>query len=78
MPTKTTMPVDEIVAEVRAIREAYAARFGFDLRTISRDAREQQRVGGRRVVSLPPRRPVTAGRAVTETNRPDAAATDAQ
>ena len=36
------MIVDAIVAEVRATREAYAARFGFDLKAICDDLREQQ------------------------------------
>ena len=53
------MQPDPIVEEVRAAREAYARRFGFDLRAICRDLREQERTGGRELVSLPPRRPGT-------------------
>jgi hypothetical protein len=51
---------DPIVAEVRAAREAYAARFGFDLRAIFADLQrrtEEARRAGRQVVSPPPRRP---------------------
>jgi hypothetical protein len=49
---------DEIVDEVRKIREDYARRFNFDLDAICRDLRQkQEQAGGRRVVSLPPRRP---------------------
>jgi hypothetical protein len=51
---------DPIVAEVRAAREAYAAKFGFDLRAIFEDIQrrtaEAERDGAK-VVSLPPRRP---------------------
>jgi hypothetical protein len=51
------MQPDPIVEEVRAAREAYARRFGFDLRAICRDLREQERTSGQESVSLPPRRP---------------------
>ena len=45
------------IEEIRAYREAYAARFNFDLDAIGRDLREKQAKGGRKVVTLPPRRP---------------------
>ncbi len=32
---------DEIIGEVRANRDAYAARFGYDVRTILRRSRER-------------------------------------
>lgn len=51
------MQPDPVVEEVRAAREAYARRFGFDLRSICRDLREQERISGRELVALPPRRP---------------------
>lgn len=51
------MQPDPVVEEVRAAREDYARRFDFDLRAICRDLREQERSGGRELVSLPPRRP---------------------
>ena len=43
---------DEIVAEVRQVREEYAERFGFDVEAICRDLRKRQEEGGRRVVRL--------------------------
>src|SRR5438046_10280431 len=49
--------VDDLVLEVRRIREAYAKQFGYDLQAIHRDLKEQEQTSGRRIVSLPPRRP---------------------
>ena len=43
---------DEIVAEVRQVREEYAERFGFDVEAICGDLRKRQEEGGRRVVRL--------------------------
>jgi hypothetical protein len=51
------MPTDSVVAEVRAAREAYAARFGFDPVAMARDLRERERTTGR--VIIPP--PAAAG-----------------
>ena len=48
---------DTIVEEVRKIRQAHAARFNYDLRAIFDDLKEQERRSGRKVVSLPPKRP---------------------
>jgi hypothetical protein len=42
---------DPIVDEVRRVRDAYAARFNYDLRAIYRDLKEQEERSGRRVVS---------------------------
>jgi hypothetical protein len=42
---------DPIVDEVRRIRDAYAARFNYDLRAIYHDLKEQEKRSGRRVVS---------------------------
>jgi hypothetical protein len=47
---------DPIVAEVRKIREAYAAQFNFDARAICRALKEQERQSRRPKVSLPPKR----------------------
>lgn len=47
---------DPIVAEVRRIRDAHAARFNYDLDAIFRDIKEQERKSGRTFVSFPPRR----------------------
>lgn len=51
---------DPIVAEVRRAREAYAAKFNYDLRAIFADIQrrtEEAARAGEPVVSLPPRRP---------------------
>ncbi len=49
--------MDDIVGEVRKVREAYAKQFGYDLQAIHRDLKAQEQASGRRVVSLPPRQP---------------------
>ena len=46
------MPQDEIIKEVRAIREAYAEQFGFDIQAIWRDAKEQEGKSGWPVIAL--------------------------
>ena len=48
---------DPIVEEIRRVRHAHAARFNYDLDAIVEDLREQQRRSGRKIVSLPPKRP---------------------
>ena len=48
MKTKTA---DPIVAEVRAARDAHAAKFGYDLKEIFRDIKERQKVSGREYVT---------------------------
>ena len=42
---------DPIVEEVRRARDAYAARFNYDLRAIYRDLKEQEKRSGRKIVS---------------------------
>lgn len=42
---------DPIVDEVRRARDAYAARFQYDLRAIFRDLKEQEKRSGRKLVS---------------------------
>jgi hypothetical protein len=49
--------MDDLVLQVRKVREEYAKQFGYDLQAIHRDLKEQEQASGRRVVSLPPRRP---------------------
>lgn len=44
---------DEIVAEVRAVRDAYAQRFAYDVRAICRDLKRSQDEGDRNVIRLP-------------------------
>ena len=53
------METDPVVTEVRAIREQLAARLGFRLHDIVREAQRQDAAGDRKVVRLPPRRPIT-------------------
>ena len=52
--------MDDLVREVRRVREAYAKQFGYDLQAIHRDLKAQEQASGRQVVSLPPRRPKPA------------------
>ena len=48
---------DEIVEEVRKVRNEYAAKFDYDLDAIYRDIKEQEKQNQHRVVSLPPKKP---------------------
>jgi len=50
------MQPDPIVEEVRAIREAYARRFEFDLEDIQADLKIQEEASGKKLVRLAPRR----------------------
>src|SRR5206468_3006758 len=52
---KRTMIDDPIVAEVRRVREAYAAQFNYDLEAIYRDLKQREKASGRRYVRYPPR-----------------------
>ena len=51
------MQSDPIVAEIRKLRELRAARFGFDVRSIVKDAQERDAAGDREIVRRPPRQP---------------------
>jgi len=55
---------DPIVAEVRRIREAYAAQFNHDLQALYRALKEQEERSLRPKVSFPPR-PVALAQAAT-------------
>ena len=57
---KTPQP-DPIIAEVRAIRDQHAARFGYDVKAIFRDIQAKQEASGRQYVSYPARRIATGG-----------------
>ena len=46
---------DQIVTEVRQIRERYAERFGFDVRAICHDLKKRQEEGSRLVIRRRPR-----------------------
>ena len=56
-----TRETDPIIAELRAIRQEYAARFNYDVDAMFRDIRARQEASGREYVRLPSRRPVSAG-----------------
>ena len=64
------MESDPIVAEVRAVREQLAARLGFLLRDIVKEAQRQDAAGDGKVGRLPPRRPIEVG---AVTHEPDKA-----
>jgi hypothetical protein len=49
---------DEIVAEVRRVREEHAAAHDYDLARILADLRKQERASDVPLVSLPPKKPV--------------------
>ena len=52
------MSVDPILEEVWRIKDAYAARFNYDLKAMAEDLRrsqEESRRAGRKIVSLPPK-----------------------
>ena len=46
---------DPIIAEVRAVRDEHAARFGYDVKAIFRDIRSMQKASGRVFVRYPAR-----------------------
>lgn len=46
---------DPIVAEVRRIREAYAAKYNNDIGAICRAAREEEQNSGRVLIQPPPK-----------------------
>ena len=60
-----TRQTDPIIAELRAIREAYAARFDYNVEAMFRDIRARQEASGRDYVRLPARRPTSATQAPT-------------
>ena len=55
-----TREPDPIIAELRAIRQEYAARFNYDVDAMFRDIRARQEASGREYVRLPSRRLVPA------------------
>jgi hypothetical protein len=50
------MKADQVLAEIRQTREAYAERFAGDVQAMLADILERQRQGGRPVVVRPPKR----------------------
>lgn len=53
-----TTQTDPIIAEVRAVRDRFAAQADYDVAAIFRRIREMQRESGREYVNFPPRRVV--------------------
>jgi hypothetical protein len=51
------MKEPDILAEIRAVRDAMAARHGGDAAALAREMAERSRVAGRTLVSFPPRPP---------------------
>lgn len=69
--------------EVRRARDAYAARFNYDLRAIFRDLKEQEKRGGRLLVTYAknaePNQKLSTGAAISvspESKSPEAAKAD--
>ena len=52
-----TRQTDPILAELRAIRQEYAARFDYDVEAMFRDLQARQKASGREYVRLSERRP---------------------
>ena len=48
---------DEIVEETRRARQAFAAKFNYDLEAMYRDLKEKEQQSKRRTVSLSPKQP---------------------
>ena len=48
--------IDPIIAEIRAVRDEHAARFGYDVGAIFKDIRARQKASGRKYVRYPARR----------------------
>jgi hypothetical protein len=50
------MKLDPVLAEIRAVREAYAEKFAGDVPAMLADLRKREQEGGRKTVSRPARR----------------------
>ena len=50
-------PTDPIIAELRTVRDAHAARFNYDVKAIFRDLQARQKASGRKYVRYPAKRP---------------------
>lgn len=60
-------PTDPIISEVRAVRDAHAARFDYDVAAIFQDIRAMQDTSGRAYVRYPVR-PAVASDASSASN----------
>lgn len=47
---------DEIVEEVRKVRDEFAAKFNYDIDAIYREIKKQEAESNRKFVSFPPKR----------------------
>jgi len=56
------MWTDAIVEETRKARDAYAAKFNYDLNAMYEDLKKQEKRSKWKLVSLPPKEPVTQPR----------------
>ena len=67
------MAIDQIVAEVRQAREAYAKQCNYDVYAMGRDLQERQQKSGRTVVALPPKRrePIASDTAIRRREAPN-------
>lgn len=54
-----TAQTDPIIAEVRAVRDDHAARFGYDVEALFKDIRSRQEASNREYVRYPARRAVS-------------------
>jgi hypothetical protein len=63
------MTEDEVVREVRAAREAFAASYGYDIQAMVAALRELGIASGREVVRLAPRPVVTTRQAAGPSSR---------
>jgi len=50
------MKLDPVMAEIRAVREAYAEQFAGDVKAMFDDLEKRSRESGRTLVSRPPKR----------------------
>lgn len=57
---------DNIVEDVRKVREEHASKFNYDLDAIFDDLKKQEKRGGRQVVSLPERHIIVPSKAKTK------------
>ena len=65
-----TIQPDPIIAELRALRDAHAARFNYDVKAIFGDIRATQEKSGREYVRYPSRRVDEARDEATEALAP--------
>jgi len=52
---------DEIVDEVRKVRDEYAAQFNYDLEAVFKDIQQQEEKSDREVVTRPSKKPELVG-----------------